>query len=258
MSPRFPLRVVASEQDALATALVELARGRGFRVEALSHEDAAFRTTVEVTPDGARVWPETALFLRPSFEAPPSDRDEGFLLEERTAHLWAAAALSPLPVLNRPTRRGLYGRGARSGRVSERRAGLPFERAEIFCTEASRRDWPGCWAAESADGTVGVWPRGGSGAFRARPVAAGEAYEAAIVVGSRAWRRSDEPLEHLELEVRSLAVAARLSLGFATVWWAVSAQGDSASFVRAVAAPSLQQVASRWPEVGSALLSSLS
>ncbi len=252
------LRVVASPVDALANALCDLAARTGWDVVRLNHAEAALSTTVEVDNDTVKVWPDTALFLRPPLESPPDDPDSRFLHGERLALLWAAAALTERRVLNRPTRNGLWGRGSVSARVTEHRANLPRERPEIFCSDSGRRDWPGAWAAESCDGAVGRWPAPGLGPARARPITEGERYEAVIVVGVRAWRRSDEPLSHLPLLECSRTAVERMALDFGVVWWAIPPSMDRAALVRIVPAPTLFDIAPRWPEVGPALLALLS
>jgi hypothetical protein len=96
------------------------------------------------------------------------------------------------------------------------------------------------------------------GPVRTRPIEDGEQYEAVTVVGSRTWRRSDEPLLHLCLHERSVAAARGIDLDFATVWWALPPALDRATLVRIVPAPPLVDVGHHWPEVGTALLALLS
>lgn len=253
-----PLRIVASPGDALAGAFEGLARSRGRGVDRLTHDEAAASISIEVAPDGLRIVPDAALFLRPPLERPAEDEDAAFLQAERQAHLWAAAALSRFPVVNRPTPAGLWGRATYSGAVTERRAGLVSRRNEVFCTDAFLRPWPGAWAAARPDGVVLPWPATQTGPFRARPIDAGEEYEAVIVAGDLAWHRTDTPLWDLELDARSVAAARNLELTFAVVWWAIPPAADSSALVRVVPAPSFADVAPRWPLVGETLLSLLS
>jgi hypothetical protein len=252
------LRVVASASDMFAAMLSNLARKHGWIVEHLTHTEAAADTTIEITKNRVFVSPEAALFLRPCLEPPPADPDERFLMEERVALLWAAAALSPGPVLSRPSRHGLWGLGTASARVTEHRAGQPSRRPEVFCTDSMRGEWLGTWAAEDSDGVMAAWPGVNVRPFRARPITLGEQYEAVTVVGTNAWRRSNETLDHVTLEEKSRSISKRLSLDFTVVWWAISPEKDRATFVRVTAVPSLSDIERHWPEVGFALLSLLS
>jgi hypothetical protein len=257
-APERRLRVVASTCDSLAQGLSELASEDGWSVELLTHSEAALDTTVEVNEDGVRVSPAVALWLRPSFDGLPADADSRFLVEERLSLLWAAAVLSSLPVLARPSTHGLWGRKSASARVTEHRAGIPDTRPEVFCTQSTGRAWAGAWAAERGDGVVTRWPARGPGPFRARPIVEGEEYEAVTVVGTQAWRRSAEPLAHLALERQSVSVVKALSLDLAVVWWAIPAgENESARLARVNAIPSMDEVASHWPEVGHAALALL-
>jgi hypothetical protein len=65
-------------------------------------------------------------------------------------------------------------------------------------------------------------------------------------------------LAHLDLESQSTAIAERLGLDFAVVWWAIPVTQATGVPVRVTAVPSLADIGDHWIAVGAALLALLS
>lgn len=171
--------------------------------------------------------------------------------------LWAAAALTRAPVLNRPTGRGFEARWSSSGAVTERRAETETAPELYACSPAglgAPSDAP--WALEDSRGRTRPWTGADTGEapYRARPLLADERYERVVVLGERAWRITSVPLERLDLEARSSALAARLGLAFACVTWGIDDAQESARLARIDPYPRADQVLPVWNECVPTLL----
>jgi hypothetical protein len=254
------LLVVASRHDPVAALLAEYARARGRTPIVLEHADAARLFTIENGAAGARVEPEVPMLLRPPMpRVPGRDSDTVFLDGECGAVLWAAAALTKAPVLNRPGERGFEGRWSPSGSVTERRADVAVD-AELYASgnggeQPDRRRW----ALEDPRGRTRIWSGAdeSEGPFRARPVLDDERYECVVVLGERAWRTTLAEIEQFELERRSVDVVARLGLAFAVVTWGVERGLSSVRLARVDPYPRADQLVPVWGEVAPALLEAL-
>ena len=123
--------IVARADDAIACRLRSALENRGWRVEWLDGPGAARRFTIRVGPETTVVTPNMPIFVRPSawWLKEPDSADERFLRAEAHAAFWAAAAVTPAPVINRPARNGIAPRmtaGTPSHRSSSRNE-LPFD-----------------------------------------------------------------------------------------------------------------------------------
>ncbi|MFF5532807.1 hypothetical protein ACFY71_10015 [Streptomyces cinerochromogenes] len=118
------LVVVADPQDPTALELAAYVTEQGRSAAVLDVFDAAQLFTVTARAGTATVDPVVPLVLL--LPAPPDRRtgwDAEFHLGECFAQLWAVAALTPAPVVNRPAGTLVAGRTTRSAAVTARRAG---------------------------------------------------------------------------------------------------------------------------------------
>lgn len=257
--------IVAEPGDALATELAHLATSRGAATYVADVVSASMVLTLSIDADRIDLTPLSAIFLRPPPE--PLLRpgfDEAFVRGESVASLWAAAALTPAPVINRPTTHGFSARAASSAVVVERRAGLPAGPREVFSSEppdpppgASASDsW---WCVQDLFSHVTTrWPDLPSdGPFRARQSDADPIYELVAVLDEQGWRASPAPLEHLELELLSVRLLAALELTFGVVIWSISPSHAFASVARVEPFPPFDHVRFVWSTLGPALVDAL-
>src|SRR4051794_28063010 len=211
-TPTMDLMIVAGPGDRVATELAHLAKTPGAATYVTDIVSASLAFTVAIDADRIELTPTAAIFLRPPSE--PLLRpgfDEAFARGESVASLWAAAALTPAPVINRPTTHGFSGRIASSAVVVERRAGLPAGPCEVFASEPPDPP-PGpssgdsSWCVQDLVSHVTTrWPDLPSdGPYRARQADADPVYEIVAVLNKQAWRASPAPLDHLELELLSV------------------------------------------------------
>jgi hypothetical protein len=251
------LLLVGDDGDPVVAGLAELARAGGRAVTVAPPARAA--RMFSVACDGARatVEPAVPMLLRAARpRADPRDEQARFHADELAATLWAAGALSPAPVVNRPGPNGWAGGLSASAAVTERRAGVDEGRAETFAT-APPGDG-GWWVEDAGTRRVAVSPDApGPGPFRMRPAAAWEGYELVAVVGDRAWRSTALDLGGLRLEPRSVAACRALGLQFAAVTWGIEPRAAGAAVARIDAFPTAEQLRPCWPDVARALLALL-
>jgi YD repeat-containing protein len=251
------LAVIADAPDALADALVLHAREAGRAVERWSYDEAAARLCMHHADGEVDVAPRVALFLRlPLPSRQWLDGERQFHRAEVCSHVWAAAALTPAPVVNRPDAWGLAGRLSRSTAVLRRRAGLPDERAEIFCSHppelgADAEHW---WLERQSDRGILAWSATSRerGPYRGAHVAPDAEPVAVTVVDGEAHAAHAVP-QGSELLERSCRVCAALGLSFATVFWRWH-EASGVAELGGVGQPALVTVGSAWPAVADALL----
>lgn len=258
--PPADLVIVADPADAVAVELAGYVKEHGRSAAILDPFDAARLFTVAVRDGTAAVEPEVPLFLR--LPPPPARRtgfDAEFQLGECLAQLWAAAALTPAPVVNRPSASLVAGRASPSAAVTGHRAG---ERGggEVF---SSRYPEPTAgegeerfWVEDLGALRTAPWPERppGSGPYRARWSDADPAMETVVVLGDRAWRCTTAELDHLGLEERSVAAAAALDLDLAALVWRVRGAAAEARLVTVEPFPALEQLRMVWLGLGPRLL----
>jgi hypothetical protein len=258
------LIVIGEPGDRLAANFAATAKAEGHSVMFDGITASVQRLAIATSQDVCRVLPDVPMLLRlPPHPVPLLDGDEAFHRGERMAMLWAAAALSRSPVINRPGAGGFAGRCSPSAALTEIRAGVFAGRQEVFSrVPPPPAGDPGgrLWCLQDT-GTYATacWPHVpvGAGPYRARQVEADEEYELVTVVGERAWRASTVPLESLALEARSVALVAALELTFAVVTWGISRQRAGGVMARVNPFPTWEQVWHVWPDVASALLAAL-
>ncbi|WP_234536874.1 hypothetical protein [Streptomyces shenzhenensis] len=257
------LVVVADPEDAVAAEIRDFVEDSGHEAVILDVFDAAQLFTVTVEDSVAVVEPAVPMILR--LPSPPLRRisfDAEFQFNECLAHLWAVAALTPAPVINRPGPGGLGTRVSASAALTELRAGLPGGSVEVFSSrppepvgpaEAESTQW---WVQDLASWTTVPWPErsGGSGPFRARWSAPDPLFENVVVLRDHAWPSSAVELDRLRLEERSTDIVARLGLDLAAVVWRISPDLTSAKPVMVEPFPDVEQLRMVWLGFGPQLL----
>jgi hypothetical protein len=257
---RCDVLIVASPEDSLAREFARSCGQHGYRAGIFDLETTARLFTITVDYGAVVVKPQKPVLLR--IPPPPAIRgsfDEAFLSGECFATLFAAVALSKAQVINPVHKGSLNGRLTDSSALTSLRIAAPVEQ-EVFASslpgppsEDPTRSW--CVQDLSTFRTT-TWPLSpeGSGPFRAKWADAHPAYEMVVVLDTKAWRTSRVDLRPLDLELRTVDLAAQLGLRFAVVTWAISASLDSACVVRVDPYPAFGQVRPVWPEVQNALV----
>jgi hypothetical protein len=253
--------VVAGPHDRLASELVELAGEHGIVAKQVDVATAARIFTVEFDGEHARTYPEVPMLVR--VPPPPvlrSSFEESFAHVECLAALWAAAALSGAPVLNRPGPNGMAGRWSFSGHLNERRAAKFAPQQEVFADELpspphSAEPGKAWYVQDALTFQTWRWPEvPGNGPYRARWGPEKPAYEFVVVLQGDAWRCTLYDLDKLELEINSIDLVRALGLDFGVVSWSIAADLSSAVAVRVDAYPIMDQVQYVWPALGPKLL----
>ncbi|MEU1408269.1 hypothetical protein ABZ471_39220 [Streptomyces sp. NPDC005728] len=253
------LIVVADPQDPIAVETADYVREQGRSAAVLDVFDAAQLFTVATRAGTATVDPVVPLVLL--LPSPPGRRigfDAEFHLGECLAQLWAVAALTPAPVINRPSSALVAGRTMRSAAVTEHRAGESGD-SELFSFDYPRPGSPegeAFWVEDLGTLRARRWPERppGTGPYRARWSDADPAMETVVVLGDRAWRCTTADLDHLALESRSVAAAAALELDLAALVWRVTDGAAAARLVHVEPFPALQQLRMVWLGLGPRLM----
>ncbi|MFF4551314.1 hypothetical protein [Streptomyces sp. NPDC001435] len=265
------LVVVADPADPVAVEVRDFVRDSGREATILDVFDAAQLFTVIVHGPTAVVEPALPMFLR--LPAPPLQRisfDAEFQLNECLAHLWAVAALTPAPVINRPEPGGLGTRVSASAALTELRAGLFAGSPEVFSSrpcgppgapaDGQGSEW---WVQDLDSWTTRPWSElpdasvpaaDGSGPYRARWSDPEPLFESVVVLGDQAWRSSPVDLDELGLEQRSTEFAARLGLQLAAVVWRLSPDLAQARPVVVEPFPDVEQLRMVWLGLGPQLV----
>ncbi|MFE1556254.1 hypothetical protein ACFW6V_14915 [Streptomyces sp. NPDC058734] len=268
------LVVVADPEDPVATEVRDYVVESGHEAVVLDVFDAAQTFTVTVG-DGAAPVVEPALPMMLRLPAPPLLRisfDAEFQLNECLAHLWAVAALTAAPVINRPAPGGLGTSVSASAALTELRAGLPAGSVEVFSSgppgppepdgsaegagEAGAGEGAQWWVQDLASWTTRPWPERspGSGPYRARWSDPDPLFENVVVFGDHAWPCSSVELGGLRLEERSTGIVARLGLELASVVWRISPDLQRAHPVVVEPFPDVEQLRMVWLGFGPRLL----
>ncbi|MFJ9865991.1 hypothetical protein [Streptomyces sp. NPDC101165] len=265
------LVVVADPEDPVAIEVRDFVRDSGREATILDVFDAAQLFTVAVDGSGAVVEPALPMFLR--LPAPPLQRisfDAEFQLSECVAHLWAVAALTPAPVINRPEPGSLGTHVSASAALTELRAGLTGGSPEIFSSrpcgphgepaDGQGTQW---WVQDLDSWTTRPWPElsdalapsaDGSGPCRARWSDPEPLFESVVVLGDQAWRSSPVDLDHLGLQERSTQIVARLGLQLSSVVWRLSPDLAQAWPVVVEPFPDVEQLRMVWLGLGPQLV----
>jgi len=251
--------IVAHQNDAVAFRLRQELECRGAMVHYYNGPSAARLFTIHVGSHSTSVAPSLPMFVRPSAwcQQPADHADEQFLRAEAYATFWAAAALSPSLVINRPWPDGSVGRltwGKLTAVLDSHPAGSDSEiyvsGREIF--KADDSTWGEDWEfhvsriAQFKSGTP----------LRARKVSPGTLYEIVTVVSERGFPATADPRTvEFQLVERSVALAEKAGVYFASITWAVDENG--AAPVRLNPAPQQFELRYNWHQVADALCEGL-
>jgi hypothetical protein len=259
------LLVVADRPDPLAERFVNSARAAGRSVEHLDYPNAAGRLSLSRVGRSVQIEPTVPIFLRlPRAARPWADGEVNFHRAERCSLVWAAAALTNAPVINRPNALGLAAGWSSSTTVACRRADIKADSREIFASQppepasavfpaVDESEW---WFEDQQTGRILSYSERGAarGPIRAGRLRPGFELRVVTVVGARAFECQGVPASILE---RSMGAAMGLGLGFASVTWRWYASTASGELARVSPHPILHDVGDRWDDVASALLSEL-
>jgi hypothetical protein len=254
--------IVAGAADTVATRLRGILETAGQRVAYLDGPSAARIFTVRVTENSTSVLPIIPMFIRASawwHDMTRENTDERFLRAEAYATFWAATALSPAVVINRPRKdvnidrltAGMIATQVSSGAWSldpEVYASGP----EVISGEHDDSLWGEdieCTVAPVRDLRRGV-------PLRARKLNPHAHYEIVTVVGSRAFLATqDARSSELNVVHTSVSLAQAVGMHFGTIIWAIDDEG--ATPVRLNACPEEAELRYAWKEVATALCEDL-
>lgn len=160
------------------------------------------------------------MFLR-SLHVAPSPETDLLVRGEVLSHLWAAGALMPRPVVNRPGLFGLSGLFSDSLPVCEQRIGRARQ-AEVYSSEPPQEAAPGFCIQDLGTFATAVLPQlpRGQGPYRLREMP-GEVQKRVVVSGASAHSIGGAAAASDLLEQESLDAARRLEFDLALLTWSV-------------------------------------
>lgn len=258
------LIIIDEADDGLSALFAGYAGKRGCEAQRLRLGAFARAVTIDHDPratDGpVDVTPSVPLFLRPLAGGASAIEEDRFVWNEAFAAVWAAAALTARPVVNRPNEWGWGSRSAFCASLSDLRRGAEVCAPEVFwrglapdghgeLLHQELRRW-----ANLEPGPLDVGPS--DLPIRSRRLGPCRGWEQVLVVGSRAFRVTEADLGAYAVEADSIAAAASLALSFACVSWAVAEEGGP-RLVRINPFPTLQECRPVLEDVFEALLQEL-
>jgi hypothetical protein len=263
--PESPVAVIASGRDTVACRLARAIERRGREALLVDGPAAARLFTIRRSGRECSVTPALPMFIRHSAwwsDVPRVTSDERFSIGESYSAIWAVAALSAAPVINRPDWAG-WRSHLTAGDIGSL---LPPDQdqglAEVFASgpRQATMDYSGpiigtLWGknVDRQTGPVSSLPAGVP--LRARPVDQDAGYEIITVVGDRAFSATDDPRSSaFALRDRSVQLARQGGVHFAAVTWSV---GADAVPVRLSANADESEVRYAWREVEDALCTDL-
>jgi hypothetical protein len=252
--------IVADDNDQVATRLGIALEKRERSILRLEGPSAARIFTLRGLPRASVVSPNLPMFIRPSawmHTRSAKNSDEHFLREEAYATFWAAAALSSALVINRPTSSGPAGQFT-STRITAALGMATVPGPEVHASGPEMINDPTneTWGenVHFQSGPVALLPP--EVPLRARKVHQDALYEIVTVVGSRAFPATMDPrTTELRLASRSVSIAQKFKLHFATITWSIDRAG--ATPVRLNATPEEAELQYTWNETVNALCEDL-
>ena len=256
----FDILIVAGAQDGVAVKLGVALKTRGRGVLHLDGHSAARLFTIRRGLGSSFVEPHCPMFVRTSawtYSCPVKDADERFLRTEAYVTFWAAAALTSAPVINRPppdgARAQFYWAAINAALGLQQSVGAEMHASGPEMIDSSHGD---VWGenVHSQLGPVALLPV--DVPLRARKVNPQVRYDIVTVVGTRAFPATrDSRVADLELHNRSIVLAQKFELHFATVTWTIDEH--SATPVRVSAAPEENELKYNWENTVDALCEDL-
>ena len=254
----------------------------GFRLETMTYAQAATHFTICTDSGAAQVLPCQPIFMRaPHYAQVRTSFDCEFLASEAIHAVWAAAALTAAPVINRPGLHALVGRLGSTRSCVEHQAGLSPDAgwdghrcagpplAPLHDETDRQQEWAtGLEGAESQAGPhwcerIDVEPAvdslasmGEGRLLRVRPAAAAPGCSLCICVGESVWCVPCRGHDPDELKTRTLAAMKRLGLDFGAVLW--SRGTDGSPWPACITPePCLDWLEFAWDEIATTLLERL-
>jgi hypothetical protein len=255
------LLIVGEATDGFAIAIVEAFAEFGKVAIILDVMSAAQLFTIEITQGQAVVSPDLPMILRvASPELLRNNFDDTFQYEEAFSTILAVAAICHSPVLNRPNPRNMWGDVPLSSVLTQFRAEVTPDTQEIFTLHSSidltatnsQQQWYTQDLGTYRTTLASASPPG-NGPFRHRLSLADPDYEIVVVLADRAWRTTQVPLEHLELERQSISLLRNLNLDFGIVIWSINRAFTQATIARIETFPSFPRVELVWSELAMSL-----
>ena len=252
--------VIADDPDLLVDRFVCYAESNGCSVERLSYANACRRLSISRAGSSVRVEPVVPMLLRLPSSNPWADDESQFHRAERCSLVWAAAALSSSPAINRPDAFGFSSQFALSTAVVKSRAGLRVDAPESYSSEVPEPLGPSSewWLERQEDRRTIAWSmrEDAAGPFRAARVRPGFVLRTYTVVGDRSF--VDIPgTSDVEIGQSSIELCKGLGVAFATVTWRWYASEQTAEFARLNPHPTIGDVGAAWAGVAPKLLSEL-
>lgn len=255
--------IVAGQKDLIVLELDNLASSRGCVSRIVGLEEAARLFSISVGENQPVVEPDIPIFLRP--RALPPIRENflsAFHYGECIGTLRAATALMKSPCINRTTKYGFGGRSSPSSVITEIRAGVTNPSLEVFSRELlepSILTQQNLGVQDTITFDTAKYPNvpKGIGPYKSKLIGPTSDYEIVVVVGRQAWRISTAPIDHLDLEQKSIKILKKLDLIFGAITWSISSDRRIATVARVDPYPSMDQVRYVLQPVIHALIESL-
>ncbi len=260
MTDRPDLLLVAATHDRFAQRFRKFVTNAGKRVHLIDGLSAARLFTIRVEQETTLVTPVLPMLIRSSawwHEDCNHDEDEDFLRAEAYAAFWAAASLSPAPVINRPGRHGTTSY-LTTGEIASICGGkYSSSVTEFHVSDPTLIGCPqGMWGEDANYLSAPLATFGQTSCVRARRISDTAVYEVITVVAGDFFAATTDPrTTQFGLGERSLAVVKELGLGFATVTWSV--EENDVVAVRVNASPEDHEVQYAWSDISIALYRTL-
>lgn len=247
--------MIADATDTFVGAFAAFAVADGWDAERLNYAEAAQRFSIARNGSVVRVTPASPLLLRlPAAVGAWASPEAQFHHAEICSVVWAAAALTAAPVINRPDTYGFLSRATSCATVLRRRTGQRTGGVEIYSNAlpappVPETEW---WAEPYNSRSPAPWTPQDlrKGPFRAGHVRPGFVLHTVVVAAGVAFDETS-PTDVLDASVR---VCRELGLKFALVTWRHYRNTGETILVRVSPQPTLDQVGPYFNAVADRLL----
>jgi hypothetical protein len=252
------IALLCEADDMFAHAFAKTALDAGYLCRQVRPDDFSREITLEHDDGEVRIFPDCAIFLRPIKGIGAEVEEEArFCWSESFAALWAAAALTKNPVVNRPNEWGLASRGSQSAIITERRAGLTHHGFESFWHGLQPEGADSMLHQDLIDWRMGIQPENSS-FVRSRQMPRCRGWEQVVVAVGQGFRTSTAEIGDRDLIPESIRLAAALHHQFATLTWGIPEDDAPPLLARINPFPTVYECAPVWTSVSHALLEYLS
>jgi hypothetical protein len=248
--------IVDETEDLFSAAFVSWMGRHGVSASRMRLQQLARMVSLKHDARGVSASPAVPLLLRPLKGLPtPATEEERFVAGEEFAAVWSFAALSPRPVINRPSAHGWAGLAAFSSMVTARRlqqADTPPEAiwhgTQPCQTFGVHQDTSSFVVQAQVDGQR---------FYRSRALPPLRGTELVVVARGQGHRVTSADLEGYDVEKRSVDLVRAADLRFATIAWGVPTDGSAPVFTRLNPYPNYYDCVPVLNEVMEALLNDL-